>query len=101
MRALIAWRGGLFFDRRKDRGVVCVFSILNTGGSVCGCMRVYAHTYTHCIDVVLRCEPRSRDETPGRPEKSGWTKSRHINIRMCVQSTDVYVYARRRDEILD
>ena len=34
MRALVAWRGGLFFDRRKDRGVVCVFSIFDAGGSV-------------------------------------------------------------------
>jgi len=37
MRALVAWRGGLFFDRRKDSGVVCVFSIFNAGGSVCVC----------------------------------------------------------------
>ena len=29
------------------------------------------------------------------------TKSRHICIRICVQSTHVYVYARRQDEILD
>jgi len=34
MKALVAWRGGLFFDRRKDRGVVCVFFIFNAGGSV-------------------------------------------------------------------
>ena len=35
------------------------------------------------------------------PDKSGWTKSRHIHIRVCVQSTHAYVYCRRRDEILD
>jgi len=34
---------------------------------------VYAHTYTHCTDGVLGCEPRSRDETPGGPEESEWT----------------------------
>ena len=62
---------------------------------------VYAHTHTHCTDGVLACEPRSRDETPGRPEESGWTKSRHTYIRICVQSTHVYVYAKRRVEILD
>jgi len=28
----LAW--GVIFDRRRDRGVVCVFSILNAGGSV-------------------------------------------------------------------
>jgi len=65
---------------------------------------VYAHTHTHCTDGVLGCEPKSRNETPGRPEESRWTKSRHTYIRKCVhtvQSTHVYIYARRRDEILD
>ena len=62
---------------------------------------VYAHTHTHYTDVVLGREPRSRDETPGVPEESGWTKFRHLYIRICVQSTHVYVYGRRRDEILD
>jgi len=38
---------GGYLDRRKDRGVVCVFSIFNAGGSVCGCVCVYTHTYTH------------------------------------------------------
>jgi len=50
----LAW--GFIFDRRKDRGVVCVFSIFNAGGSVCVCMFVYTHTHTHtaqmgCSDV--------------------------------------------------
>jgi len=40
----LAW--GVIFDRRKDRGVVSVFSIFNAGWSVCGCVRVYAHTHT-------------------------------------------------------
>ena len=31
----LAW--GAIFDRRKDSGVVCVFSIFNAGGSVCVC----------------------------------------------------------------
>jgi len=62
---------------------------------------VYAHTHTHCTDGVLCCEQRSRDEAPGGPEESGWTKSRHICIHICVHNTHVYVYARRLDEILD
>jgi len=126
----LAW--GVIFYRRKDRGVVCVFSIFNAGGSVCvrvcmythththtaqmgyldvspgvgwecmcACVCVYAHTHIHCTDGVLGCEPRSRDETPGRPEESRWTKSRYTYIRICVQSTHVYIYAKRRDEILD
>jgi len=85
---------GGYFDRRKDRGVVCVFSqaIFDAGGSVC----VYTHIHTHCIDGVLGCEPRSQDETPGGPEGSRWIKSRHTYIRILVQSTHVYVYAKRR-----
>ena len=41
----LAW--GVIFDRRKDRGVVCVFSIFNAGGSVCVCVCAYTHTHTH------------------------------------------------------
>jgi len=62
---------------------------------------VYTRTLTHCTDGVLGREPRSRDETPGGPEEIRWSKSRHIYIHICVQSTHVYVHARRRDEILD
>jgi len=62
---------------------------------------VYAYKHTHCTDGVFGFEPRSQDETPGGPEESRWTKSRHIYIRICLQSTHVYVYAKRRDEILD
>ena len=42
---------GGYFDRRKDRGVVCVFSIFDAGGSVCGCMCVYMHTHTHTAQM--------------------------------------------------
>jgi len=62
---------------------------------------IIAHTHTHCTHGVLGCEPRGRDETTGGPEESRWTTSRHICIRICVQCTNVYVYARRHDEILD
>jgi len=62
---------------------------------------VYEHTHTHCTDGLYRCDPRSQDETPGCPEESKWTKSQHTYICICVQSTQVYVYAKRRDEILD
>jgi len=30
----LAW--GFIFDRKRDNGVVCVFSFLIAGGSVCG-----------------------------------------------------------------
>ena len=68
---------------------------------VCVCVCVYAHTYAHYTDGVLGCEPRSRDETPGGPEESRWNKSRHTYIRIGVQSTHLYIYAKRQDEILD
>ena len=44
---------GAIFDRRKDSGVVCVFSIFNAVGSVCVCDCVYTHTHTH---LVLKTE---------------------------------------------
>jgi len=37
----------VIYDRRRDRGVVCVFSNFYAGGSVCGCRCVYTHTHTH------------------------------------------------------
>jgi len=45
----LAW--GVISDRRRDRGVVCVFSISNAGGSVCGCMWVYTHAQTHTAQM--------------------------------------------------
>jgi len=57
---------------------------------------VYVHTRTQCTRGT-QCEPRGRDETPGGPEESSW----HICIRICVQKAHVYIYAWRRDEILD
>jgi len=90
MRALVAWRGGLFLTRRTDGeiGVLSVSSLFLTWVRVYWVyVCVYAHTRTHCR--VLSCEPRRRDETPGGPEESTWTKSRHMCIRTCVQSTHV------------
>jgi len=48
----LAWE--VIFDRRKDKGVVCVFSIINAGGSVrvcvCVCVCIRTHTrYTHTL----------------------------------------------------
>ena len=51
------------------------------------CVCEYAHTHARCTDGVFGCEPRGRDEIPGRPEESRWTKSRHICIRICVRPT--------------
>ena len=97
----MAWRGGLFLTEGKI-GVLSVSSLFLRGWECMWvCVGVYANTHTHYTDGVLGCEPRSRDETPGGPEESRWTKSRHTYIRICVQSTHVYIYAKRREEILD
>jgi len=83
-------------------GVLSVSSLFLTRVGVyvgvCVCTRAHTHTLYRW---GTRCEPKSQDETPGGPEASRWTQSRHTYIRMCVQSTHVYVYAKRRDEILD
>jgi len=100
MNHLLLGVGG-YFDKSKDRGVVCVFSILTRVGVYVGVVCIYALALTLCIEGVLGCEPRVRIETPRGPEESRWTKSRNICIRICVPRTHVYVYARRRDEILD
>jgi len=45
----LAW--GIIFERRKDWDIVCVLSIFNTGGSVCGCVCVYTHTHTYTAQM--------------------------------------------------
>ena len=100
----LAW--GVIFDtgRTKDRNVVCVISIIvfwtqvEVYVGVCVCIRAHTHTL-HRWGTEPRCEPRSRDQTSGGPDESRWTKSRHIYIRICVQSTHVHVYTKGRDEI--
>ena len=94
----LAW--GVISDRRKDRSVVCVFSIFNAGGSLCGCVCVYAHTHTHCTDGVLVCEIRSRIRHLEGPKNPDGLNLGYTYIRICVQSTHLYIYAKRRDEIL-
>jgi len=94
MKEVVAWRGGLFLTEAKI-GVLSVSSLFSTRVGVyvgvCVCIRTHAHT--HCTDGVLGFEPRSRDETPGGPKESRWTKSRHTYIRIFVQSIHVYIYA--------
>ena len=45
----LAW--GMNLDKRKNRSVVCVFSIFNAGGSLCGCMGVCTHTHAHTAQM--------------------------------------------------
>jgi len=75
------------FDRRRDRGEVCVFYFLNAGGSECGCRCVYARTHTHtahCSMGYLGVSPGVRMrhlEGPKNPDG--------LNLGICVF---VYVY---------
>ena len=101
MRALVAWRGGLFLTE-GEIGVlpVCPLFLTRVGVYVGVFVCICTHTHTlHRWGTWI--EPRSRDETPGGPEESRWTKSWYTYIRICVQSTHVYIHAKRRDEILD
>jgi len=94
-------RGGFFLTEGKI-GALCVSSLFLTrvGVYVGVCVCIRTHTHTHCTDRVLGCKARSQDETPERPEESRFPGKRHTYIRIGVQSTHVYVYAKRQDEIL-
>jgi len=74
----LAW--GVIFDRRKDRGVVCVFYIFNAGGVYVG---VYTHTHTHTLHrwVTLMWAQGSR-----------WDTWRARRIQMDQISAYVYSY---------
>ena len=84
----LAW--GVIFDRRKDRGVVCVFSIFNAGGSVCEFMRVYTHTHTHTVQMGYSVV------SPGvgmiHLDSHRLKRSIHVDLTG-VQSTFFYIYA--------
>ena len=88
----LAW--GLIFDRRKDRGVVCVFSIFNACGSVCGCMYVYTHTHTHTAQmgysVVSPGVGMRHLESRKNPDRLKC--SIHVDL-VGIRSTFVYIYA--------
>jgi len=94
----LAW--GAIFDRRKYRGVVCVFSIFNAGGSVCVCECVYTHTHTHtlhrCSDVSPGVGTRHL-EGPKNPDRLNLD----IHIFVYVYKVHMCIYFKRRDEILD
>ena len=79
-RHLLFGVGGYFWQKERYGCCLC-FLYFQCGWErmrvyVC----VYAHTHTRCTYGVLGCEPRSRDETPGGPKESGWTKSRHTTV---------------------
>jgi len=48
--------------------------------------------FNNITDEVLVCEPMNRDETPGGPEESGWTKSRHMYLIVYVYKVHMCIY---------
>ena len=114
----LAW--GVVFDGRKDRGFVCVSLFFNAGGSVCGHVCVNTHTHT------LAAQTGYSDESPGIGMRylEGLKNPDGLNLGIYVfvyvykadtapaaagvacpegsgDSTQVYIYAKRREEILD
>ena len=84
---------GVILDRRRDRGVVCVFSILNAGGSVsvCMCMYTQTHTYTAYMgysDVSPRVRMRHL-EGPKNPD--GLNLGIYMYSYMCTKYTCVCI----------
>jgi len=82
-------------DRRKDKGVVCVFSIFNAGGSVCGCMWVYTHTHAYTAQMGYS------DVSPGVGMRhlEGPTNPDGLNLDMhifvCVYKVHMCIYVPR------
>ena len=63
MRALVAWREGLFLTEGKivllSVSSLTRVGVFNAGGSVCVCECVYTHTHTHTAQM------RYADVSPG------------------------------------
>ena len=107
MRALVAWCGGLFLREGKI-GVLSVSSLFLTRVrvyvGVCVCIRAHTHTLHRW---GTRCEPRGRDETPGGPEESRWTKSwptyifttSRASVAQLVRARDCQSLGRRFDSV--
>jgi len=60
-------------DRRIDKCVTFIFSIVDGSWSVCVCM-CFTYTHTHTARGVLGCEPL------GMPEQSRWTESQESSV---------------------
>ena len=88
----LAW--GVIFDTRKDRGVGCVFSIFNAGGSVCGCICVYTHTHTHTAQMGYSVVSPGVGMRTLESRKNPDLLKRSIHVDCIgVQSTFGYIYA--------
>jgi len=88
----LAW--GVIFDKRNNRGVVCVFSTFDAGGSVWGCMCVCTHTHTHTVKVGFSVVSPGVEmrHLESRKNSDRLKCSIHVD-RIGVQSTFVHIYA--------
>ena len=90
MRALVAWRGGLFLTEGKIV-VLSVSSLFlrRVGVYVCvsACIRTHTHTLNRCLDVSPRVEMRHL-EGPKNPDGLILT---HTYSYMCTKYTCVYL----------
>ena len=97
MRALVAWRWGLFLKEGKIGVLSVVFSISNAGGSVYGCMWVYTHTHTHIKQMgYLDVSPgvgKKHLEGPKNPD--GLNLDIHIFVYTHVYKVHMCIYMLR------
>jgi len=84
----LAW--GVVFDRRKDRGVVCIFFIFNAGGSVCGCKYTRTHTHTAQMGYSVVSPGVGMRHLESRKNPDPLKRSVHVD-HIGVQSTFVYI----------
>ena len=101
MQGTCSWRGTILLTW-KQIGVLPAFSLFfDAGVSVCGCMCVYTHTHTHTLHVGCSDMGPGIGTTHLKSPKNPYGLNLDIYVFVCVQSTHVYIYAERRDEILD
>ena len=99
MKALVAWRGGLFLTQGKI-GVLSVSSLFLTWVGVYVGVCVYMHTHTHTVQIGYSAvSPGVGMRHLEGPKNPDGLISAYMYSYMC--TTHVYVYARSWDEILD
>jgi len=93
---------GLFLTE-GEIGVLSVSSLFLTRMGVYVGVGVCIRTHTHTLHIwsTRVWDQESIWDTLRARKKSRHAKFWHICIRICVPSTHLYIYARRRDEILD
>jgi len=79
-----------------------VFSLFLTRAGVYVGVRVCIRTHAHALHVGYSdVSPGVWNRHLGEPEECRFTKFQDTYVCICVRNTHVYIYAGRRDEILD